>query len=312
MQKIDRDVFETYKRPRKTFEKSLVLFASVLLLLMTASGAFAVQICSDCHITGPHSSCDPANCSGCHVSQNVYHPSGSGTPSGCAACHTATPHPTVGAGTDLDATCVTSACHGTAGIAHLFTAAQLAPYKTEIHSGPNVLSIDCGDCHGAGGIMPAEHYTPTAICTNCHSRPGVKSTMVLAHPNAIGGPSTACSTCHTVGVKPNEITACANGSCHGPGGIAHLRNDFSTLQVLAKNMHQIGAVTPSTDCLTCHPAEATLKYSMPGTDCTSCHTRPGVIPVTSGTESVCRNCHPTGSYDAMATNIHLTKPTATL
>ena len=294
MHRIDRGGFGTDKRRRRGAAKGLALSAAVLFLFLLASGANA-YVCSDCHTgpTNPHGAlCNATDCTSCHAGKNIMHPAGAGTPSVCTACHTTTPHPTVGAGTSLDSACVTSACHGAGGTAHLFTATGLVPYGT-IHTGISVPSTACSACHGAGGITPSEHVTPTATCASCHSRPGAASTMVLAHPEAVGGPSHACSTCHTVGVKPNEVDACANSSCHGPGGTAHLRNDLDTLRMLAVEMHVPADIPRALECTGCHNGVFEKPFAHPagGAECSACHPRAGVSPADVET---CKTCHDSG------------------
>ena len=143
--------------------------------------------------------------------------------------------------------------------------------------------------------MPSEHVTPTATCSICHTtRPGVPSTMVLAHPDAPGAPSTACSTCHTVGVKPTEVTACATSTCHGPGGTAHLRNDLDTLRALAVEMHVPADIPRALECTGCHDGVFEKPFAHPegGATCSTCHPRAGVSPTDVST---CKTCHDSGS-----------------
>ena len=71
MQRIDRDGFKIDKRRRRGLAKGLVLFAAVLFLVFGAGGAYADQVCSDCHDANPsgpcqHGVCDGGNCAACH------------------------------------------------------------------------------------------------------------------------------------------------------------------------------------------------------------------------------------------------------
>ena len=66
MHEIDRDGFNIDKRRRRRLAKGLILFAAVLFLVLGTGGAYADQICSDCHDTGQHGQCDGGNCAACH------------------------------------------------------------------------------------------------------------------------------------------------------------------------------------------------------------------------------------------------------
>ncbi|MGC2062779.1 MAG: CxxxxCH/CxxCH domain-containing protein, partial [Thermodesulfovibrionales bacterium] len=66
MQGIDKFDFETDKNRCRGGAKGLALFAAVLLLVFIATGAYADQICSDCHDTAQHNVCDAGNCAACH------------------------------------------------------------------------------------------------------------------------------------------------------------------------------------------------------------------------------------------------------
>jgi len=333
MHRIDSDGFEIDKGRRRGMAKGIVLFAAVLFIVFITPSAFADQICSDCHGGGPHgSSCSATDCTSCHAGKVALHPTGTGTPSGCTACHTTTPHPTVGAGTDLAATCVTSSCHGAGGAAHQFTAGQLAPYGA-MHTGSIVPSTDCAVCHTAPAhTTHAVNAAHTTVCTTCHAKPGVKpsaETMAActachtapAHTtHAVNiAHTTVCTTCHTTpGVRPSAETMAACLTCHTginqgvnhhTGACTACHTSPGTQQFTTENASCAGCHTESLASMN-HP----LSVGTPPT-CVTCHTEPGIIPAVA---EACGQCHQTpgktqatfttNELSVLATNMHNALP----
>ena len=257
------------------------------------------------YMHGPYSAIPSATCVTCHGPHVLSIPMGS---TACQGCHT------VHGSVPVAGTTVCAACHPSftqpqsdslIGYMHGPWGGISSSACTSCHSDTHVLSfgsgnVNCQTCHtqhGAAGI-PVWGTIPSSTCTTCHTS---------SHALSIPMGSTGCQDCHTDhGVIPVAATC---NVCHSAPPIA----PFTTTEVnaLAPYMHGAYSAIPDATCETCHGTK-TLKYTMPGVNCTQCHTSHGFLPITPvGTPNpTCRTCHPVGSYDAYAVNMHMDKPTA--
>jgi hypothetical protein len=110
------------------------ILAALLFLFLTASGASAVIVCSDCHHGGPHGECDFTVCVSCHT-KTLNHPLGAGTPGPvsssdtCKVCHT-TQHVSP---INVEAAC--GQCHQVAGKTQAtFNTNELSVLATNMHN----------------------------------------------------------------------------------------------------------------------------------------------------------------------------------
>ena len=237
-------------------------------------------------------------CTGCHGFPPSYT---NGQPKANSHSHTQSCH-FCHYGTTTDGTTITNPALHANGVYNIqpdpsatFNGVPVSFTYTYDQNGGTCSAISC---HGGGTLSWGAVLTP-ADCAVCHT----------SSPHALSIPmgSTTCQGCHTEhGFIPVAATC---NVCHSSPPIA----PFTTTQVnaLAPYMHGAYSTIPDATCVSCHGTK-TLKYAMPGVNCTQCHTSHGFLPITPpGTPNpTCRTCHPVGSYDTYAVNMHMDKPTA--
>jgi hypothetical protein len=215
-----------------------------------------------------------SDCSACHVGYPAAHPM-----TDCPACH-GDGRPVAGvAYTSADETahtlsCALSPCHGGGGQPHL-------------------LSSDCAACHS--GVFPgipvthaveaeAAHVSSSTRCTTagCHL-----ASLTLEHyGHTLNGVQLSCATCHS-SADPRIISAIRSRStaCEGCHTLtaAHLATSSSHVMAgtcVAVGCHDASVITvhaaaggpgcdachgagrtPSRDCGTCHPGDASTVHA---------------------------------------------------
>ena len=229
MQKTSRFGFEIDKRRRRGIAKGLVLFAAVLFLVFITTGAYADQICSDCHDTGPHGACDAGNCAACHGNPPVnagglIHPYANMPGPVASGSVSAGAHAIHATATGSNYAC--STCHYSGMSA---SSGQLVGGTNNgngtLQMGFNILGAGGGTYDGLPALAyPYEGTNGTAVtsggtktCSNiyCHSDGTSVSTNVVPVISSPGwetaGP-LACSTCH--GFPPAYVSQYPKANSH--------------------------------------------------------------------------------------------------
>jgi hypothetical protein len=231
MQEIDKGRFKVLRV--RGMGMGVCLLGAVLLLLFMTTGASAVQICSDCHNTGPHSQCDAGNCAACHGNPPTDATAG---PNGLIHPYGSEPHPvasgsvTPGAhakhATSSGMNYVCSTCHYGGMSAASERLIGLPPDGS--YNGNGMLQIGFNIPYQTtsfltGGTIPARTspaWDTTSVplaCNTCHGYPPAyaqNSPKANSHLFEYHKQQT-CNVCHyattTSGTAIADITRHANG-----------------------------------------------------------------------------------------------------
>jgi len=322
MQGIDRG----FRIKGRRMKRAVGCFSALLFLFFLASGAYADQVCSDCHDTSQHSRCDAGNCAACHGNPPVdagglIHPYAAQTnpvPSGAASAGAHARH-----GTSSGYSFPCSACHfggmsaasgQLVGGANNGNGVLQMGFSVPIPGGVN---LSGGAYDGVAGLAyPYEATNGTIVTTGgtntcssiyCHSDGTSISTGII--PAGISSPAwdttsvpLACDQCH--GFPPSYVNGTPKANSHMTAGhlkpcnVCHYQttNDGTTLVVSpAVNSDGVYNVDPDASAtFNGVPVSFNYSYDADGGSCSavSCHGGIGLVWGQNDVSGIsCTLCH---------------------
>lgn len=243
MREIEREGFCNKRLRGITFGRVLVFLSLLCLLMLSASGAYAAMVCSDCH-NSPHGDDCGTSCTSCH-SRNLPHEAAAGAPVVCVDCHVSPLHN----GTVPTVTNSCGQCHGASGPGMNFTTEQL-------------LAVTVPTAHNASPL--------TMNCQVCHTE-----ILQEMHPDRNPGTPNDCSTCHVSIHRNTQVDVRVScGQCHGGDSPAQPNTPYFTVAQLEQfvyNFHNAipgGGISWSADSSISYKINFTALGCQSGHNCT--------------------------------------------